>query len=50
MSAVSGGRQLMVMAQMPAFGTNLKNFAVQRIRPLLGVQRKGPAQLSFVCP
>jgi hypothetical protein len=31
-------------------GTNLPTSAVQRFRPLLGVQRKGLAQLSFVCP
>ena len=31
-------------------GTKLRKFAVQRFRPLLGVQRKCVAQLSFVCP
>ena len=31
-------------------GTKPKILAVQRFLPQLGVQRKGLAQLSFVCP
>ena len=32
------------------FRTEAESLAVQRFLPLLGVQRKGLAQLSFVCP
>jgi hypothetical protein len=47
---VNHGSRLTATDFCNKIGTKQKNLAVQRFLPLLGVQRKGLAQLSFVCP